>query len=301
MSSRSGSHRVERHRSISDPTVSPPDKLGRVSTDKQVVGDARDPDFLRSIRPWIEAYASYFRSEVSGLEHVPDSGPMLIVGNHNGGQLPPDLPILLSAWWRERGLDDPIYTLMHSIMFSSPVLGKLVERGGAIEASREQAEAVLADGGILVDFPGGDHEVFRPWSDRNKIDFDGRRGFIRLALRTGVPVVPMVSVGAHETLFVLTRGDWLAKRSRLARMLRVSVIPITLGPPFGVQLPGIPAFPLPAKVTVELLEPRDWNERYGPEDAEDDAIVDACYDELTTAMQSAMDRMAAKRRYPIIG
>lgn len=273
----------------------------RLADEGGATGSARDPRFLRSIRPWIEAYAAYFRSEVSGFEHVPEHGPMLIVGNHNGGQLPPDLPILLSAWWRERGEDDPIYTLMHSIMLNTPLLGRIVERGGAIEAGRENAERILEAGGILVDFPGGDHEVFRPWSDRNRIDFDDRKGFIRLALRTGVPIVPMVSVGAHETLFVLTRGDWFAKRSRLAKMFRVKVAPIALGPPFGIQLPGIPTFPLPAKVTVELLEPTDWHERHGPEAADDDEIVDACYDELTTRMQEAMDRMAARRRYPIIG
>lgn len=263
--------------------------------------DVRDPGFVRSIRPWIEAYARYFRSEVTGFDHVPEHGPMLIVGNHNGGQLPPDLPILLSAWWRERSEDDPIYTLMHSIMIGAPLIGPMVARGGAVEATREQAEAVLGSGGILVDFPGGDHEVFRPWSERNKIDFDDRRGFIRLAIRMGVPVVPMVSVGAHETLFVLTRGEKVAKFLGVDKLFRVKVAPIALGPPFGISLPGVPTFPLPAKVTVELLEPMDWHERYDPDDAEDDEIVDACYEELTTKMQAAMDRMASQRRYPIIG
>lgn len=266
-----------------------------------MVGDARDPEFVRTLRPWIEAYARYFRSEVTGFEHVPESGPMLIIGNHNGGQLPPDLPILLAAWWRERGDQEPIYTLMHSIMFDMPLLGSLVAKGGAIEASRERAEAVLGSGGILVDFPGGDHEVFRPWSDRNRIDFDNRRGFIRLALRMGVPVVPMVSVGAHETLVVLTRGEKVAKWLGVDRLFRVKVAPIALGPPFGIALPGVPTLPLPSKVTVELLEAMDWHDRYGPDAAEDEEVVAACYDELTTKMQSAMDRMASRRRFPIIG
>ncbi|MCB1257824.1 MAG: acyltransferase family protein [Microthrixaceae bacterium] len=265
------------------------------------VGAARDPAFLRTVRPILELYSSYFRPEVRGFERVPEHGPMLVVGNHSGGQLPPDVPILLTAWWRERGEDDPIYTLMHSLFMSLPGVGQTMSRAGGLEAGPHQAEGVLRNGGILIDFPGGDHEVFRPWSERNTIDFGGRTGFIRLALRTQVPVVPFVSVGAHETLVVLSRGEWLAKRLWIAKKLRVSVVPLVLGPPFGIVPGGIPTFPLPAKVTTELLDPIDWPARYGPEAADDDEIVQACYDELTEAMQTAMDRLAAERKYPIIG
>ncbi len=265
------------------------------------VGWARDPEFLRAARPWLERYASWFRPEVRGFDRVPDAGPLLVVGNHSGGQLPPDVPILLSAWWKARGEDDPIYTLMHSILFPIPGVGDYLARGGAIEAGVESAEAILAAGGILIDFPGGDHEVFRPWSERNTIDFGGRKGFIRLALRTGTPIVPAVSVGAHESVVVLARGEKVAKRLGLDRLLRVSVMPLVAGPPFGIVPGGIPTFPLPAKVTVELLEPIDFAARYGPDAADDDEIVDACYDELTGVMQETMDRLAAERTWPILG
>lgn len=265
------------------------------------IGSARDPEFLRSAKPWLELYASWFRPEVRGFERVPATGPMLVIGNHSGGQLPPDIPILLTAWWRERGEDEPLYALMHSVMFMLPGVGKYMARGGAVEAGRENAEAILGAGGILMDFPGGDREVFRPWSERNTVDFGGHMGFVRLALRTGSPVVPAVSVGAHESLVVLTRGEGLARLLRLDKLFRVSVMPLVLGPPFGVVPGGIPTFPLPAKVTVELLEPVDWSVRYGPDAADDDEIVEACYDELTSVMQDAMDRLAAERRYPVIG
>ena len=79
------------------------------------------------------------------------------------------------------------------------------------------------------------------------------------------------------------------------------MVPLVLGPPFGIVPGGIPTFPLPAKVTVELLDPIDWSEHYGPEAAEDSEIVQACYDELTQAMQAGMDILAAERKYPIIG
>ena len=174
-------------------------------------------------------------------------------------------------------------------------------RAGAVEAGREEAEAILRGGGILIDYPGGDYEVFRPWRERNRITFGDRIGFIRLALRTQVPVVPAVSVGAHETLIVLARGEWVAKRLGLDRRFRLKVWPLVLGPPFGVVPGGIPTWPLPAKITVELCEPIDWSSKYGPEAAEDEAIVRNCYQELTTTMQTTLDRLAAERRFPILG
>lgn len=226
---------------------------------------------------------------------------MLVVGNHSGGQLPPDIPVLLSGWWRERGEDEPVFTLMHSAILGLPGVGRVLARGGGVEADPVNADAVLRDGAVLIVYPGGDHEVFRPWRDRNRIDFAGRTGFIRLALRARAPVVPAVSVGAHETVVVLARGAELAKRLGLDKRFRIGVMPLVLGPPFGIVPGGIPTWPLPAKVTVELLEPIDWSERYGPDAADDPDIVQRCYDELTDTMQAALDRLADERTYPVIG
>lgn len=265
------------------------------------VGASRDPAFLRAVRPVLELYASYFRSEVRGFERLPANGPFLVVGNHSGGQTPPDLPVLLTAWWRERGEDEPVFALFHSFVMGMPGVGRLLGRAGAVEARPDAAEEILSDGGILIDFPGGDHEVFRPWKDRNRIDFDGRLGFIRLALRTQVPVVPSVSIGAHETVVVLARGERLAHAFGIDRVFRTKVLPLVFGPPLGVVPAGIPTLPLPSKITVELGDPIDWASRYGPEAADDDAVLQRCYDELTGTMQATLDRLAADRRYPVIG
>jgi 1-acyl-sn-glycerol-3-phosphate acyltransferase len=271
------------------------------ATPEPAMGAARDPAFLRAARPILELYARYFRSEVRGFDRVPDQGPFLVVGNHSGGQAPPDIPILLTAWWRERGDDEPIYALFHSFFLGLPGMGPLMARAGAIEAGTERAEAILDEGAILIVYPGGDHEVFRPWGERNRIDFGGRRGLVRLALRTRVPVVPAVSIGAHETLVVLARGEGLARWLGLDRWFRIKVMPLVFGPPFGVVPGAIPTFPLPSKITVELLEPIDWSTRYGPEAADDEDVVSACYDELVDVMQAALDRLAAERRFPVIG
>ena len=265
------------------------------------VGSARDPAFLRTVRPILELYASYFRSEVRGFERLPPRGPFLVVGNHSGGQTPPDLPVLLTAWWRQRGEDEPVYALFHSFFMGLPGVGPVMARAGAVEAGPVEAEEILRGGGILIDYPGGDYEVFRPWWKRNRIDFGDRVGVVRLALKTQVPVVPAVSVGAHETLIVLARGERVAKLLGFDRRFRLKVMPLVLGPPFGVVPGGIPTWPLPAKITVELGEPIDWSSRYGPEAAEDQRIVRRCYTELTNTMQKTLDRLASERGFPILG
>jgi 1-acyl-sn-glycerol-3-phosphate acyltransferase len=265
------------------------------------LGSARDPAFLRAVRPFLERFASYFRAEVRGFERLPQRGPFLVVGNHSGGQMPPDLPVLLTAWWRQRGEDEPVYALFHSFFLGLPGVGPVMARAGAVEATPAGAEAILRGGGILIDYPGGDYEVFRPWWERNRIELGDRLGVIRLALRTRVPVVPAVSIGAHETVVVLARGERVAKRLGLDRMFRIKVMPLVLGPPFGVVPGGIPTWPLPAKITLELCEPIDWSSRYGLAAAEDEAVVRACYEELTTTMQAALDRLARERRFPILG
>jgi 1-acyl-sn-glycerol-3-phosphate acyltransferase len=265
------------------------------------IGSARDVAFLAAVRPVLDCFASYFRSEVRGFDRLPDQGPFLVVGNHSGGQMPPDIPVLLTAWWRERGQDEPVYALFHSFFLGLPGVGTAIRRAGGVEATPAGAEGILRAGGILIDYPGGDYEVFRPWWDRNRIDFGQRTGVVRLALRLQVPVVPAVSVGAHETVVVLARGERVARRLGLDRLFRIKVMPLVFGPPFGVVPGGIPTVPLPAKITVELCEPIDWSERYGPESAEDDAVVGGCYDELTSTMQTVLDQLAGERRFPVLG
>ena len=213
------------------------------------------PRFIRAVRPVIELYTSYFRSEVRGFERLPPRGPFLVVGNHSGGQMPPDLPVLLTAWWRERGEDEPVYALFHSFFLALPGVGPIMERAGAVEAGNVEAEQVLRGGAVLIDYPGGDYDVFRPWSERNRIGFGDRLGFVRLALRTQVPVVPAVSVGAHETVIVLARGARIAKRLGLDRRFRIKVMPLVFGPPFGIVPGGIPTWPLPPRSRSSCANP----------------------------------------------
>ena len=247
------------------------------------------------MRPVLETYVRWFRPEVRGFERVPAKGPFLVVGNHSGGATPPDLPILMTAWWRERGVDEPVYGLFHSMFLDLPGVGGSMHRAGALEAGWENAEAVLARDEIVIVYPGGDHEAFRPFTRRDQIDFAGRKGFLRLALRAGVPILPAVSCGAHDTVFVLSRGERIAAITPWLRRWRVKTQPFLIGAPWVIS-PGLPTIQLPAKVVVELGPLIDLRaEGFTAADEHDEQALGRAYDRVTGQMQSTLDRLAAER------
>src|SRR5438874_11993959 len=98
------------------------------------------------------------------------------------------MPILMSAWWRQRGVEEPVYGLFHSFFLGLPGVRDPLRKFGALEAGWHADEAALRKDGIDVEYPGGDHEAFQPWSKRNEIDFADRTGVIKMALRTGGPI-----------------------------------------------------------------------------------------------------------------
>ena len=252
--------------------------------------NGRDPETIRKYQRLLELYVRWYRPEVRGFETLPEKGPFLVVGNHSGGATPPDMPILMTAWWKHRGVEEPVYGLFHSMFLNLPGVKEPLTRFGALEAGWESAGQALNEGGVVVVYPGGDHEAFRPWTQRNRIDFDGRTGFVKLALRTGVPIVPAVTHGVQDSIFVLSRGERLLGLMPYMKRLRLKVAPILLGAPWGVSI-GIPTIPLPAKATVRLCEPI----HLGPGDAEDDGLVRASYARVVGVMQSTLDGLAAER------
>jgi 1-acyl-sn-glycerol-3-phosphate acyltransferase len=261
------------------------------------LGFDRDPEFIERVRPLLGLYSDYFDAEVRGFEHVPEKGPFLVVANHSGGAMAPDLPILLTEWWRRRGVEEPVYGLFHSVFIGIPGIGSAAAKAGAIEARPENVQRVLEAGGVVVVFPGGDHEAYRPWHLRNQIDFAGRTGFVKEALQHQVPVVPCVSHGVQDGTVVVWRGERLAQALPFMRSWRIKVYPIMIGPPFGLSV-GIPAFPLPSKATVQLCPPIDLTQggTVGPEAADDEEVVRAGYERVTTTMQQALDALVEERR-----
>jgi 1-acyl-sn-glycerol-3-phosphate acyltransferase len=258
----------------------------------------RDPGIVKRALPLIEAVNRYFSAEVRGWEHVPKHGPMLIVGNHSGGAQTMDTAPLLEQWVKDRGPETPLYMLGYDLLFAVPVVGQFWRKLGLLRANRALAKLTLKRGAAAVVFPGGDYEVFRPWTERNRIDFGGRMGFIELAISTRVPVVPMTIHGAHESTIVLTRGRRLAHWMGLER-LNIKVFPFIWNIPLGLTPAFIPSLQLPAKVTVQFGKPLDWS-HIDPKLAADRTVVRACYDEITGVMQSTLDELARERPHPIL-
>ncbi|CAN5310662.1 lysophospholipid acyltransferase family protein [soil metagenome] len=235
----------------------------------------------------------YHRAEVRGLDNFPPVGAALAVSNHSGGMLTPDVLVLAPEFYKKFGYDRPMYTLAHYGVVMGP-LGDLLGRAGVIEASRESAAMALHDGAIVLVFPGGDYDSYRPtW--KNTIDFNGRTGYIRTAIEARVPIVPVVSIGAQESQLFLTRGNWLAKRLGLTKA-RMDILPVSVGFPFGVSVLIPPNLPLPSKIVTEVLPPIDISARFGEDP--DVAEVDAHVREV---MQTALDRLGRQRRLPILG
>lgn len=259
--------------------------------------DDRDPDYIRENLPlsWLVA-SLWYRAEVRDLGNVPERGPVLLVGNHTGGNLSPETIVFTLAFSTYFGVERRYHQLAHNLILVSP-LGPFLRKFGTVAASHENARKALeADAAVLV-FPGGDWEVSRPTWEGNQIDFSGRKGFVRLALEQDVPIVPVVTIGGQETAVFLSRGAWLAHALGLDRSLRLKVLPILLAPPWGISIGDfVPRLPLPAKVTIEVLPAIDLREQFG-----DDPDPDEVYDHVTALMQQALDGLAAERRFPIIG
>src|ERR1700759_2120099 len=172
--------------------------------------DERDPDYIRENLPWLWLLASlWFGGEVRGLGNIPDSGPVLLVGNHSGGNMTPDTIVFTLAFNTYFGVERSFYQLAHNLVLSMPGLGQL-RKFGTVAASPGNAHKALASGAALLVYPGGDYEVHRPSWLRNQVDFGGRKGFLRLALEQDVPIVPVVAIGGQEMALFLTRGERLA-------------------------------------------------------------------------------------------
>lgn len=154
----------------------------------------------------------YFRAKVRGLESFPATGGALVVSNHSGGMLTPDVLIFAPAFYKRFGYSRPGYTLSHWGVLMGPTSG-LLRRIGVIEANRENANKALRSGAVVLVFPGGDYDSYRPTSAGNVIDFGGRTGYVRTAIAAGVPIVPAVSIGGQESQLFLARGDSIAAAS----------------------------------------------------------------------------------------
>jgi 1-acyl-sn-glycerol-3-phosphate acyltransferase len=260
--------------------------------------DERDPRYIRETVPALRLLSRlYFRADVRGLENVPAVGPVLLVGNHSGGTMIADTFVFAQAFYDHLGPEREFHLLAHDLLFKVPGLRALVQRYGTIPASPANMKRALDRDAALLVYPGGDHETYRPSWESSEIGFDGRTGFVELALEHDVPVVPVVAIGGQETGLFLGRGRRLAGVLQLNRLLRIKVLPMVIGPPFGVTVLDLPGrIPLPSKITIRVLPPIDLRARLGP-----DPDLDEGYRLVTETLQRSLSALARARRLPMIG
>ncbi len=240
----------------------------------------------------------YFRSEVRGLDNLPP-GASLVVGNHSGGLTSFDLSVFAVGYYDRYGYDRPLYALAFDTVFAGPA-ADFLRRTGVIRATRENAAKALAAGAVVLVFPGGDFDVYRPTLRENVINFGGRTGYVTTALEANVPIVPAVSIGGQEEQLFLSRGTWLARLLRLTKLerklFRTNILPITFGFPFGPSVVLPVNIPLPTKIVTEVLRPVDIAVEFG--EAPDIKKLDA---HVRGVMQTGLNALAAQRRFPILG
>lgn len=257
--------------------------------------DNRDPAWLDAFTGWGRLLKRWHRAEVRGIERIPQ-GPALVVGNHSAGVMTPDTWILLADVYARYGIDAIPYGLGHDLVMKSGLLGPLLAKVGGVRAAPGNALRLFEAGRKIMVYPGGDLDSLRPFRARDEVRFGQRRGFMRLALRAGVPIVPVVAAGTQESLLVIDDLPWLARLIRADRWARLKVWPLALTIPWGLTLGPIPPFiPYPARILIEVLEPSRF-ERSGPDAADDEAYVESCARDVHARMQACLTRLARKRR-----
>jgi len=291
---RAGLKAVDAAAAWGEMTVADVRHLGRALDGNDL--DAWDPDYIRRVLPvWRALMRTYFRGEVRGLDNIPAQGPSLLVGNHSGGTLIADTFVFAGEFYAHFGPERRFHQLAHDVAARLPGIG--LGRWGTVAASHDNARKAFDKGAPVLVYPGGDYETYRPSWHSDRIEFGGRKGFVRLALERSVPIVPVVAIGGQETALFVTRGERAARATGWADLTRIKVLPVALGPPFGVSLLDLPSrLPLPAKITIEVLPPIDVVERFGP-----DADHEEVYEEVTGEMQETLSVLQRQRSMPVVG
>ncbi|MDD5309926.1 MAG: lysophospholipid acyltransferase family protein [Deltaproteobacteria bacterium] len=250
-------------------------------------------DAVLDLGRWLGKY--WFHATIEGLERFPVEGPALVVANHNAGIMPLDAIIIMAAIRDRHGEGRVVHPLAHDFAYAALRVRRHARRLGILRASPKNAVAALAAGRIVLVYPGGDREAFRPFAERGKISLGNRKGFARLALETGAPIIPMVTAGLHEAFVVLSSGRRLARLLRTKEILRTETVPVALALPWGIIPAVLPYIPLPTAVDIRFGEPIRLAGA-----ADDPATLDAGYRTVETVMQSMMDELS-EGRVPWLG
>jgi 1-acyl-sn-glycerol-3-phosphate acyltransferase len=247
----------------------------------------RSERVFRLAEPMLNFYYRYwFRVEVEGVENVPAEGGGLLVSNHSGA-LPPDAPMIMQALRNEHPVERPLYMLGEDWFKGYPGVGMLANKIGLVAAHPANAQRLLRDEGRLVlVFPEGQKGSRKLYWQRYRLRRFGRGGFVKTALRAGVPIVPIAVIGAEEAMPIF------AHVPLLQRLTGLIYFPINHAfPHFGL---AAGAMYLPAKFKIRFLEPIALD-GYGPDDAEDLELVTSLAEEVRERIQAEVDRLISER------
>ncbi|MCK6546021.1 acyltransferase family protein [Myxococcota bacterium] len=253
-------------------------------------GDESQLDLIReatlhAMEPLEWLFKSYFRYEVKGLEHVPRQGRAIIVSNH--GLLPLDGWFLFYEIMRATGRW--VRGLTDWRIYKFPLLRQFFMDMGMVVGTQENGDALLRRDELVFIMPGGSKEAWKSSKYRYRLLWQGRLGFVKLALRNGAPVIPSANVGTDDTYKVFFDGYTTAyKLFRSKKALLPISVPIGLGP-----------LPLPVKMTQYVGEPIVFP--YPPEAESDPAIVQECQDLVRTKVYELIDRGLRERAERQIG
>jgi 1-acyl-sn-glycerol-3-phosphate acyltransferase len=235
----------------------------------------------------------YFDIRIDGWEHI-DETPALNIANHSGGMLTLDAWGWVTAWYERLSTDRALHMLAHEAVFALPSLASRLSRLGALRADFATGLSILRDQQRdLLLFPGGDLDTFRPYKDRYKVNFAGRKGYIRLALEAGRPIRPIAHAGAHETLIVLSSGKKIAEALGLRKHFRAQIYPIYLCFPWGLSLIPLPHLPPPTQLRYKIgglieMPRKTWREHPPAE------LVEQLDRHVREEMQKLLDQLQAE-------
>ncbi len=246
-----------------------------------------DPAFLRKVKPLFDfMYYNYWRVSVKGLQNIPAEGRGLIVANHSG-TLPYDGGMIGLSIINEHPTRRDVRFLVEDFVYHFPFLGTFMYRIGGVRACPENAERLLNNDHLVAVFPEGIKGVGKHYRNRYRLQRFGRGGFIKLALKTGSPIIPTAVIGAEEI------HPLIYKSTLLARPLGIPYIPVTPTLPL-LGLLGL--VPLPSKWTILFGEPIDLSAKYGPEDAEDQLLVNRLSETVREKIQAMVIEALKNRR-----
>lgn len=240
----------------------------------------------------------WFRMEMEGWEHLPES-PVLLVGIHSGAPFVWDAWTVGVQWWRRFGQERPLHGTAHDALMALPGVGGFFRSMGVLPAAPDSILTALAAGRDVALWPGGDVDALRPWHERDRAILAGRKGFVKVAIRAGVPIVPIATVGGADAMPVLMKGDRLARILRLDRLVRLKVLPLAVSLPWGIAPAFLPQLPLPAKIRTALQPPVQVG--VDPDLVDDENYVDQKYRDVQASIQRGIDALARRRAFPLFG